>query len=431
MIPRYTRSVMAEVWSEESRWRRMLEVELLALEAWAEIGAVPREAVEAIRAKASFDLAEIEELERTTRHDVIAFVECVSRRCGEAGRWFHYGLTSSDVLDTALALGLRRACDILLEGLDGVEAELVRLAKEHKRTPVVGRTHGVHAEPTSLGLKFCLWLEELRRNRRRLRAAREEVAVGKLSGAVGSYANIDPRVERYVCERLGLAVEPVSTQVVQRDRHAALMAALALLAAFLEKAATEIRNLQRTEIRELEEGFASGQKGSSAMPHKRNPITAERICGLARVVRGYLVPALENVPLWHERDLTHSSAERVIFPDAFIALDYALDRFRQVLAGLSVYPENARANLERMKGLTASGTVLLMLVEKGLRREEAYGLVQRNAMRVWSEGRDFKELLLADGEIRRHLGPEEIEKAFDPAYYMRHVDEVYRRLGLE
>jgi len=430
MIERYSRKEMAFIWSEEARWQRMLKVEILATEAWAKLGIIPKNAATEIKNKASFDIKEILEREKITNHDVIAFVETVSNRCGDSGRWFHYGLTSSDVLDTALALGLRDSCDLILKDIDEIEKELIRLALEHKDTPVVGRTHGIHAEPTSLGLKFCLWLEELRRNRKRLNLARSEINVGKISGAVGTYANIDPFVEKYVCENLSLEIEPVSTQIVQRDRHAFLMSVLAITATFLEKASTEIRNLQRTEIRELEEGFAKGQKGSSAMPHKRNPITAERICGIARVIRGYLTPALEDISLWHERDLTHSSVERIIIPDAFILLDYALNKFCNLLKNLSVYPENAKANLNRMKGLTASGTLLLLLVNKGIKREDAYQMIQRNAMKVWLENKDFKTLLLNDPDVSKVLEKEEIEKVFNYEYYMRHTDEIYKRIGL-
>jgi adenylosuccinate lyase len=430
MIGRYTRKEMGALWSEKAKWDRMLEVEKLACEAWAELGVIPKKAAEEIRAKATYDIDRINEIEKTTNHDVIAFVECIAEKLGESGRFVHYGLTSSDVLDTALAAGLRDGCDVLLRGLAEVEAELVRLAKEHKETPIMGRTHGIHAEPTSLGLKFALWLEECRRNIRRLQIAKEEVSYGKLSGAVGSYANIDPRIEEYVCSKMGLKIEPVSTQIVQRDRLAHLFTVFALIAGMLEKAATEIRNYQRTDIRELEEGFAKGQKGSSAMPHKRNPITAERICGLARVVRGYVVPALENVVLWHERDLTHSSAERVIVPDAFILLDYIISKFVGVLRNLNVIRENLEANLMKMKGLWASGTLLLELVNKGVKREVAYVMVQRNAMRVWAENLDFKQLLLDDAEIMAVLTREDVEKAFNSSYYMRNVDAIYRRIGL-
>jgi adenylosuccinate lyase len=430
MIARYTLKRMGEVWSEKAKWDRMLEVEKLSCEAWAGLGIIPKKAAEIIRSKARYDIDEINEIEKTTNHDVIAFVESIARHLGEEGRWVHYGLTSSDVQDTALAAGLRDACAIIIEDLKETETELIRLAKEHRLTPVIGRTHGIHAEPTSLGLKFALWLEETRRNMNRMKSALEEISVGKLSGAVGSYANIDPHIEEYVLSHLGLKVEPVSTQIVQRDRHAFLLSVIALIAGMLEKAATEIRNLQRTDIRELEEGFAKGQKGSSAMPHKRNPITCERICGCARVIRGYMLTAHEDITLWHERDLTHSSAERIILPDAFILLDYILNKFVSVLKNLNVYPENTKKNLMKMKGLACSGTLLLLLVEKGVKREDAYVMVQRNAMRVWAEDRDFKELILADADILKHLKPADIDKAFDYGYYMRNVDIIFKRIGL-
>lgn len=431
MIERYTREEMGRIWSDQAKFERMLEVEKLACEAWASIGVIPEEDARLIRENGKFDLDEINEIEKTTNHDVIAFVESIARGLGKESCYVHYGLTSSDVLDTAMAAGLKQACDIILSDLDEAETELIRLAKEHKKTVVVGRTHGIHAEPTSLGLKFALWLEELRRNRVRLKQVKEEVSVGKVSGAVGSYANTDPRVEEYICSRMELGVEPVSTQIVQRDRHAYLLTVLALTAGMLEKAATEIRNLQRTDIRELEEMFKKGQKGSSAMPHKRNPIISERITGLARVIRGYAVPGLENIALWHERDLTHSSAERVIIPDAFILLDYIFSKYILILKNLRIFPENLKKNLEKMKGLTSSGTILLELVKKGVRREEAYVWVQRNAMKVWAENLDFKTLLLNDDDIKGKLSSSEIEKAFDPSWYLRNVDVIYKRIGLE
>lgn len=431
MITRYTRKEMGNLWTEEAKFERMLEVEKLATEAWAEIGVVPKEAAKKIREKGHFSIEEINEIEKTTNHDVIAFVESIASHLGDESRYVHYGLTSSDVLDTALAYGLKQSSDIILEDLKKVEEELIRLAKKHKHTIGVGRTHGVHAEPTSVGLKFALWLEETRRNIKRMTNTKEEISYGKLSGAVGSYANIDPRIEEYVCKNLGLKIEPVSTQVVQRDRHAYLLATLGVVAGMLDKAATEIRNLQRTDIREMEEMFAKGQKGSSAMPHKRNPITAERICGLARVIRGYMIPGFEDIALWHERDLTHSSVERVILPDAFILLDYILNKFLIILQNLKVYEENLQKNLAKMKGLTASGTILLELVNKGLRREDAYVLVQRNAMRVWSENLDFKTLILEDEDIKKYLSESDINNAFDYQYYLRNIDVIYKRIGLD
>jgi adenylosuccinate lyase len=417
---------MARVWSEERKLARWLEVELAALDGWEQVGSVPGEAVRAIRERATPPSPErVAELEAVTNHDVAAFVDAVAETLGEEGRWFHYGLTSSDVVDTALALQIGEAGALVLEGVDRAFAAVVRRAQEHRETLTIGRTHGVHAEPTTFGLKLAGWAFELDRDRARLRRALDGMRVGKLSGAVGQYAAVEPEVERVACERLGLEPAPSSTQILQRDRHADLLAALALTAASLERFATEIRHLARTEVREVQEPFGRGQKGSSAMPHKRNPIVSERICGLARVVRGYAVTGLENVALWHERDISHSSAERVVLPDAFLALDYMLDRFASLVAGLVVLPERMRTNLESTGGLFFSQRLLLALVDSGLARDDAYRLVQRHAMRAWDEGLDFRELVRADDEVSARV---DLDAVFDLSAYTRHVDVVFERL---
>jgi adenylosuccinate lyase len=419
---------MARVWSEERKLDFWLEVELAALDAWIELGAVPAEAGRAIRERAEPPTPErVAELERETGHDLAAFVDAVASGLGDDGRFFHYGLTSSDVIDTALALQIQHAGLLLLETLERATATVVDRAEEHRFTLTIGRTHGVHAEPTTFGLKLAGWAFELDRGRRRLRRALEGLRVGKLSGAVGTYAATDPELERIACERLGLEAAPVSTQILQRDRHAELLSALAVLAASVERFATEIRHLARTEVREVEEPFGPGQKGSSAMPHKRNPITAERICGLARVVRSAALVGLENVALWHERDISHSSAERIVLPDAFLALDYMLDRFTWLVEGLIVHPERMRVNLDSTRGLYFSQRVLLALVDSGLARDEAYRLVQRHAMRAWDEGLDFVELCSSDPAI---AGRVDLGEVFDLGSYTRHVDAVFERLKL-
>jgi adenylosuccinate lyase len=426
VIARYSRPAMAQVWSEERKLAAWLEVELAALDAWVEVGVVPREAARAVREQARAPAPDrIAELEQRTGHDVAAFVDAVQDEVGEEGRWLHYGLTSSDIVDTGLALQLREAGTLLLDGLEAALAAVVARAEEHRSTLCIGRTHGVHAEPTTFGLKLAGWAMELGRDRERLRRALESVRVGKLSGAVGTYSATDPEVERIACERLGLEPEPVSTQVVARDRHAELLSALALVAASLERFATEIRHLARTEVREVQEPFASGQKGSSAMPHKRNPIVAERICGLARIVRAAAQVGLENVPLWHERDISHSSAERVVIPDSFLALDYMLDRFAWLVGGLVVRPGRMRANLEASRGLYFSQGVLLALVESGLPRGEAYRLVQEHALRAWDEELDFRTLVESDNRIAGRI---DVGSVFDLAVYTRHVDAVFERL---
>jgi adenylosuccinate lyase len=417
---------MSRIWSEESKLERWLAVELAALDAWAEIGAVPSAAVESIRARAKAPTPErVAELERTTNHDVAAFVDAVSGELGADGRWFHYGLTSSDVLDTALALTVQDAGRLVMDGIDRAFRAVVARAEEHRDTLVIGRTHGVHAEPTTFGLKLAGWAFQLARDRRRVAAAIEGLRVGKLSGAVGTYSAAPPEVERVACEALGLEPAPSSTQVLQRDRHAELLSALALLASSLDRFALEIRHLARTEVREVEEPFGQGQKGSSAMPHKRNPIVAERICGLARVLRGYAHAGLENVALWHERDITHSSAERVLLPDAFLAIDYMLDRFVWLVEGLVVRSERMRENLESTGGLFFSQRLLLALVDSGLDRDSAYRLVQRHAMRAWDEGLDFSELARADAEL---AGRVDLDAVFDLGAFTAHADVIFTRL---
>jgi adenylosuccinate lyase len=420
---------MARIWSDEGKLERWLEVELAALDAWAEVGAVPAEAAQEIRAKAQAPTpARVAEIEEKTHHDLAAFVDAVATDLGESGRWFHYGLTSSDVVDTALALQMSAAGELILSGLDHAFEAVIERAEEHRLTLTIGRTHGVHAEPTTFGLKLAVWAFELDRARGRVGRALEAVRVGKLSGAVGNYAAVDPEVERLACERLGLEPEPAATQVVQRDRHAELLTALAVVAASLEKFALEIRHLARTEVAEVQEPFGKGQKGSSAMPHKRNPVVAERICGLARVLRGAALVGLENVALWHERDISHSSAERVVVPDAFLALDYMLDRFAWLVAGLVVRPERMRRNLDSSHGLFFSQRLLLALVDAGLSRDEAYRLVQGHAMRAWEEELDFPKLVRGDAEIANSIDADTLDSIFDLGHYTRHVDTVFDRL---
>jgi adenylosuccinate lyase len=418
---------MDGVWSEESKLARWLDVELAALEAWAELGAVPADAVAEIRERAQPPTPErVAELERETQHDLAAFVDAVAAEVGPAGRWIHHGLTSSDIVDTGLSLQVRDAGELLLAGVDRASEAVIDRAQRHRDDICIGRTHGVHAEPTTFGLKLAGWAFELDRARTRLTRALETMRVGKLSGAVGTYAATDPELERLACERLGLEPDPVSTQIVQRDRHAELLAALALVAASLEKFALEIRHLARTEVAEVAEPFGKGQKGSSAMPHKRNPVVAERICGLARVLRANALVGLENVALWHERDISHSSAERVVIPDSFLALDYMLERFAWLVEGLDVRPERMRRNLEAGHGLFFSQRLLLALVESGLARGDAYRLVQRHALRAHEEEQDFRELVRADEEI---AGRVELDSIFDLGWYTRHIDAVFERLG--
>jgi adenylosuccinate lyase len=419
---------MGAIWSEEKKYQTWLDVELAATDALADVGLVPAEDARTLREKAAFDIARIDEIEQTTQHDIIAFATAVAENVGPAARWLHFGLTSSDVLDTALALQMRTACDVILADLDVLAGSIRRRAEEHRRTPMIGRTHGVHAEPMTLGVKLALWYAEIARDRTRVSRAREVISVGKISGAVGMFAHLDPPIEEAVCRRLGLAPAPVSSQVIQRDRHAELMTALAITAASLEKFATEIRGLQKTEIGEIEEPFGRGQKGSSAMPHKRNPIGCEQITGLARLVRANALAAIENVALWHERDISHSSVERVILPDSFIALDHMLRRFTRIVDGMVVYPDRMLENLNRSRGVVYSGSVLLELAKRGVSREQAYEWVQRNAMRSFAEAKDFKALLLADADVTKVLPREEIEKTFDLNAQLKHVDTIFQRV---
>jgi len=428
MIPRYTRERMGQIWTEENRLNKWLQIELLACEAMSESGEIPREAARQIREKARFDIHRVQEIEKTTKHDVVAFITCVGESLGELSRYLHLGLTSSDVLDTSMALLLRESADIIIEDIDELLAVIRQKAYEHKETVMIGRSHGIHAEPTTFGLKMALWYEEMGRNLNRMKRAKEIISVGKLSGAVGTYGNLSPFVEEYVCEKLGLKSAPVSTQVIQRDRYAEYFTTLAIIAASIEKFAVEIRHLQRTEVLEAEEFFSRGQKGSSAMPHKRNPILSENLTGLARLVRGNAMAALENVALWHERDISHSSVERIIAPDSNIIVDFMLGRLTNLINNLIVYPENMIANMNRTRGLIFSERIMLELMRKGLSREDAYGLVQRNAMRVWQEGGNFKEIILKDPDITNILTPQLIEDAFDVRHHLNHVGTIFRRV---
>ena len=427
MIPRYTPAAMGRIWTEQRRYDTWLRVEIAAAAAMAEHGLIPDDAARDIRERGAVAAARVAEIEATTQHDVIAFTTAVAEQVGPSARWLHFGMTSSDVIDTAAALQMREACDLLLSDLDALRDAVRTQAEAHRRTPMIGRTHGVHAEPMTFGVKLALWYAELARDRARIVRARDGISVGKLSGAVGTYAHLDPAIEQGVCARLGLAPAPVASQVIQRDRHAELLAALAITAASLEKFAVEVRGLQKNEIGEVAEPFARGQKGSSAMPHKRNPIGCEQVTGLARLVRANLVAALENVALWHERDISHSSVERVIVPDSFCALDHMIRRFTRIVRDLVVYPERMRENLERSRGVVFSGTVLLELAKRAVSREQAYLLVQRNAMRSHDEQRDFRTLLLDDPDVTAVLPPEAIEEAFDLDVQLRHVDEIMAR----
>jgi adenylosuccinate lyase len=428
MIERYTLPEMGALWSDATRFQKWLDVELAVCEVHAENGTIPREALQEIKQRAKFSVERIAEIEKTTDHDVIAFTTNLAENIGAAARFVHYGLTSSDVVDTANALLLRDACDLLLQKIDALMAVLRRRAFEFKDTPQVGRTHGVHAEPTSFGLTFALWYDEMHRNRERLALARASVAVGKISGAVGAFAHLDPTVEEKVCARLGLKVAPVSTQIIQRDRYAEYLCTLAVIASSLDKYALQIRHWQRTEVREAQERFKQGQKGSSAMPHKRNPILSERICGIARIVRANSVVGLENVALWHERDISHSSAERVVLPDSSIALDYMLHKMMSLVDGLVVYPERMLENLEATGGLIFSGQLLLALTRAGVSRESAYEWVQRNAMKAWDDGEDFRKLVAGDADISAHLSGEQIARVFSLDAYLRNVDTIFARV---
>ena len=431
MIDRYSRKEIAAIWTLENKFRIWLDIEIAACEANARLGLIPEKDLAVIREKADFNVERILEIEDQVHHDVIAFLTCVGEYVGPSSRFIHYGLTSSDIVDTALSIQMKQSGGIILKGIDTLIEKLRALALKHKMTPCMGRSHGVHAEPTTFGMKMALYFKEFQRDRDRLAAAIENASYGKLSGAVGTYSNIDPEVERYVCEKLGLKAEPVATQIIQRDRHAEFMAALAITAGSLDKLATEIRHLQRTEVREVEEPFQKGQKGSSAMPHKRNPILSERVSGLSRVIKANMNVALDNMTLWHERDISHSSAERVILPDSTVALDYIIHRMIFILDGLIVYPEAMRENLERTGGLYHSQSLLLKLVEKGITREEAYAAVQDIAMRVWKREGSLEELARRDERISELLDSEELDAVFDMASYFNNIDYIFRNAGLE
>lgn len=431
MIERYTLPEMGRIWTDEHRLELWLKIEIAACEGWAKLGKIPMEAVEVIREKASFSWERVQELEMVTQHDVLAFLTNVAENVGDEAKYIHLGLTSSDVLDTALSLQLVEASDLLLKKMDALEEVLRRRALEHRDTLMMGRSHGIHAEPITFGLKLGLWFDEIRRQKRRLEFAREEIRVGKISGAVGTFANVDPEVEAHACRVLNLEPALISTQILQRDRHACYCTTLAGIASSLDKIATEIRNLQRTDVHEVEEAFAKGQKGSSAMPHKKNPITAERICGIARVIRGNAQVALENVALWHERDISHSSAERVILPDSTIGLDYILHKMIQMLDRLEVFPEQMKVNIDKGCGLIFSQRVMLALVGKGVSRETAYSWVQCNALEAWNTKEQFQSLICRDDNVREYLNEDEIAALFDYEYHTKHVGDIFKRLGLE
>ncbi len=431
MISRYTRPEMAAVWTDEKKFECWLAVELAADEAWAKLGHIPAEDVEKLKQNAKFDVDRIQEIEAVTHHDVIAFTRNVSESLGEEKKWVHYGLTSTDVVDTAYGYQLKQANDIIRKDLKDFTQIVADKAREHKNTVMMGRTHGVHAEPTTFGAKLARWYSEMKRNIERFDRAAKGVEAGKISGAVGTYANIDPFVEEYVCEKLGIRAQEVSSQVLPRDLHADYMASLALIATSLEEFATEIRGLQKSETREVEEYFAKGQKGSSAMPHKRNPIGSENICGLARVCRGHMVTAYENVALWHERDISHSSAERIILPDTTILIDYMLNRFGRIVKNLTVFPENMKRNMDKTFGLIYSGRVLLKLIDTGMSREEAYDLVQPYTAKAWDEQTQFRPLLESDATIMSRLSKEDLDDAFDYHWHLKHIDDIFKRVGLE
>jgi len=428
LIQRYTRAEMAKIWEPENKFQKWLAVEIAVCEAWARLGEIPKKSLEIIKKKTRFDVNRIDEIEKTVKHDVIAFLTSVSENVGRDSRYIHKGLTSSDIVDTALALLMREALDIIIADIKRLMKTLKMQAFKYKNIPCIGRSHGVHAEPMTFGLKFALWYEDAKRNLERLKKTREVISIGKLSGAVGTFSNIPPRVEEMVCKKLGLKPEPVATQVVQRDRHAEYMNTLALIGSSIEKVALEIRHLQRTEVLEAEEPFEKGQKGSSAMPHKRNPVGCENLCGLARVVRANAMSAMENIALWHERDISHSSVERVIIPDSTILVDYMIVRLTNILKGLHVYPNRMIENIDKSYGLYNSQRVLLKLTEKGLSREDAYQLVQRNAMQSWENRKDFKEVLRQDAQIKKHLSLQEIDKIFDLSYYLKNVDYIFKRV---
>jgi len=428
MIPRYSRPEMSALWTDEAKYQKWLEIEIAACEAWAQLGQVPKDALQAIQKKSKFSAERVAEIEKTTKHDVIAFVSAVAENVGPEGRYLHLGLTSSDVVDTGLAAQLKDASDLIRKDLLKLLEVLKRRAQEFKDVPQMGRSHGIHAEPITFGLKFALWYEEFKRHLVRFDAAVENICYGKISGAVGTFANIPPEVEGYICQKMGLKPDPISTQIVQRDRHAHYFTTLALIAASVEKIATEIRHLQRSEVLEAEEFFSEGQKGSSAMPHKRNPILSENLCGLARLVRSNAMASLENVALWHERDISHSSVERVIGPDSTILMDFMLHRLTGLLDKLIVYPENMMENLNKLKGLIFAQQILLELVNKGLTREEGYAIVQRNAMRTWRSRRDFQEELWSDADVQKHFTREELGEIFDIQYHLKNVDKIFERV---
>jgi adenylosuccinate lyase len=430
MIDRYSRPEMSSIWTEEQQFQAWLDVEIAACKAWSDQGVIPKEDVKKIEDHATFDVARIHEIEKETRHDVVAFTRAVSETLGEERKWVHYGLTSTDVVDTAFGVRLKKANELLVEGLNRLVEVVSAKAIEHKHTVMMGRTHGVHAEPTTFGLKCALWVAELKRQKERFAHARQDVEFGKLSGAVGTFANIPPEVEQKTCEYLGLRPAPISTQTLQRDRHAFYMATLALVASTIEKMGVEIRHLQRTEVREVEESFGKGQKGSSAMPHKRNPIGSENMAGCARVIRGYMVTAFENIPLWHERDISHSSAERIIFPDATMLLDYMLHRFASIMERLEVFPDHMQENIDRSHGLVFSQRVMLACIDKGWTREQAYDVVQPLAMKAWESGTPFKEHLLSEPSLVELLGEEAISDLFAMEHHTKHVEKIFERVGL-
>ncbi len=428
MIPRYTRLEMGKIWTDQRKFETWLQIELMVCEALSQLGQIPAEVVREIKEKASFNIHRIDEIEKVTKHDVLAFLTNVGESIGPLSRYLHYGLTSSDILDTSLAMLLKEASELILQDIHRLLEALKKKAFQYKETSMIGRSHGVHAEPITFGLKMTLWYDEMKRNLVRMERAKETVSVGKISGAVGTFAHIPPSIEEFVCARLGLKPAPISTQIVQRDHHAEFFTTLGIMASSIEKFAVELRHLQRTEVLEAEEFFSKGQKGSSSMPHKRNPISSENLSGLARLVRSYSLAALENIPLWHERDISHSSVERVIAPDATILIDYMLNRLTSLIENLIVYPENMKANLEKMGGLIFSESILLHLTKKGLSREEAYGVVQRNAMRVWEKGEDIKTLLSQDETIKRLMTQKELDALFDVQTHLKHVEDIFRRV---
>jgi adenylosuccinate lyase len=428
MIERYTTPRMKDLWSEQNKFQKWLQVEILACEAMAKLGIIPKPALGKIKKKAGFNVKRISKIEEKTKHDVVAFLTNLAENVGPESRYVHFGLTSSDILDTSLSLLMREAGQIILKDLEELSRSIKRKAYRYKHTPMIGRTHGVHAEPITLGLKFALWYAEVQRNTQRLKTAIDSISVGKISGAVGTFSNLSPKVEEYVCRKLKLRPAPISNQIVQRDRHAEFLSALALVASSIEKFATEIRSLQRTEILELEEGFSKGQKGSSAMPHKRNPITCERLCGMARLVRTNAQASMENIALWHERDISHSSVERVIIPDSTTMVDYMLIQFNRIMQNLLVYPRNMMANLNKTRGMIFSGRLLIELSRRTRSKEEAYKMVQENAMRAWAEGLDFRDLISDDKRVARYLSPQQVEECFSLDYYLRHVDYIFERV---